>query len=286
MYSANFEYFRPATLAEAISILSQNKDAKLLAGGHSLIPAMKMRLATPVALVDIGRIKELSGISFANGKLTIGAMTTQGAIATSDVVKKNCPILAEASAQVGDTQVRNRGTIGGSIAHADPAADVPTVMVALDATFTATGPGGSRDIPASAFFTSLLTTALNADEVLTSITINTSGLGKGGAYLKHPHPASGYAVVGVAAVVGLDGGKCAGVRVAIGGSVANPIRVSAAEAALNGQAPSESTIAAAAAKAGDVKANMSDWYASSEYRQSLATTLTKRALMKAAERAQ
>lgn len=285
MYSANFEYFRPATLAEAISILSQNKDAKLLAGGHSLIPAMKMRLATPVALVDIGRIKELSGISFANGKLTIGAMTTQGAIATSDVVKKNCAILAEASAQVGDTQVRNRGTIGGSMAHADPAADVPTVMVALDATFTATGPGGSRDIPASAFFTSLLTTALNANEVLTSITINTSELGKGGAYLKHPHPASGYAVVGVAAVVGLDGGKCAGVRVAIGGSVANPIRVSATESALNGQAPSEATIAAAAAKAGDVKANMSDWYASSEYRQSLATTLTKRALMKAADRA-
>ena len=286
MYSANFEYFRPATLAEAISILSQNKDAKLLAGGHSLLPAMKMRLAQPVALVDIGRIKELSGINFSGGKLTIGAMTTQAAIAASEVVKKNCPILAEASAQVGDAQVRNRGTIGGSIAHADPAADLPTVMVALDATFTATGSGGSRDIPASAFFTSLLTTALKADEVLTAITINTSGLGKGGAYLKHPHPASGYAVVGVAAVVGLDGGKCAGVRVAIGGSVANPVRVSAAESALNGKEPSEANIAAAAAKAADVKASMSDWYASSEYRQSLATTLTKRALMKAAERAQ
>jgi carbon-monoxide dehydrogenase medium subunit len=285
MYSANFEYFRPATLAEAISILSQNKDAKLLAGGHSLIPAMKMRLAQPVALVDIGRIKELSGINFANGQLTIGAMTTQGAIAASEVVKKNCPILAEASGQVGDTQVRNRGTLGGSLAHADPAADVPTVMVALDATLTATGPGGRRDIPASAFFTSLLTTALQADEVLTSITINTSGLGKGGAYLKHPHPASGYAVVGVAAVVGLDGGKCAGVRVAIGGSVANPVRVSAAESALNGQEPSEANIAAAAAKAAEVKASMNDWYASAEYRQSLATTLTKRALTKAAERA-
>lgn len=286
MYSANFEYYRPATLAEAISILSQNKDAKLLAGGHSLIPAMKMRLAQPAALVDIGRIKELSGISFTNGKLTIGAMTTQGAIAASDVVKQHCVILAEASGQVGDIQVRNRGTIGGSLAHADPAADVPTVMVALDATFTATGPGGSRDIPASAFFTGLLTTALNADEVLTSITINTGGLGKGGAYLKHPHPASGYAVVGVAAVVGLDGGKCAGVRVAIGGSISNAMRVKAAEDALNGKAPSDAHIAAAAAKVGEVPANMSDWYASSDYRQSLAVTLVRRALTTAAGRAQ
>lgn len=285
MYSANFEYFRPATLAEAISILSQNKDAKLLAGGHSLIPAMKMRLAQPVALVDIGRIKELSGIKFSGGKLTVGAMTTQAAIAASDDVKKHCAILAETSAQVGDTQVRNRGTIGGSIAHADPAADMPTLMVALDATLTATGPGGSRDIPASAFFTGLLSTALKADEVLTSITIDTGSLGKGGTYLKHPHPASGYAVVGVAAVVGLNGGKCSGVRVAIGGSVANPVRVSAAEAALNGQEPSEANIAAAAAKAAEVKASMSDWYASSEYRQALATTLTKRALATAAERA-
>ena len=285
MYSANFEYFRPATLAEAISILSQNKDAKLLAGGHSLLPAMKLRLAQPAALVDIGRIKELSGISFANGKLTIGALTTQAAIAASEVVKQNCAILAEAAAQVGDVQVRNRGTIGGSLAHADPAADLPTVMVALDATFTATGPGGNRDIAASAFFTGLLTTALNANEVLTSITINIGGLGKGGAYLKHPHPASGYAVVGVAAVVGLDGGNCAGVRVAIGGSVANPARASAVETALNGKAPSADNIAAAAAKAGEVQATLHDTYASNEYRQSLGVTLTKRALMKAAERA-
>jgi len=286
MYSANFEYYRPATLAEAISILSQNKDAKLLAGGHSLLPAMKLRLAQPAALVDIGRIKELSGISFANGKLTIGAMTTQGAIAASEVVKQNCAILAEAAGQVGDTQVRNRGTIGGSMAHADPAADVPIVMVALDATFTVTGPGGSRDIPASAFFTGLLTTALKADEVLTAITINTSGLGKGGVYLKHPHPASGYAVVGVAAVVGLDGGKCAGVRVAMGGSVSSATRVKAAEDALNGKAPSDVHIAAAAAKVGDVPVTMSDWYASSDYRQSLAVTLVKRALTTAAGRAQ
>lgn len=283
MYSTNFEYYRPSTLAEAISILNQNQDAKLLAGGHSLIPAMKLRLAQPAALVDIGRLKELSGISLSDGKLTIGALTTQAMIAASDVVRQNAAALADAAAQVGDQQVRNRGTLGGSLAHADPAADAPTVIVALDATLTATGPGGSRDIAASAFFTGLLSTALNANEVLTSISI--SALGKGGAYVKHPHPASGYAVVGVAAMISLSGGKCSSVRLAIGGSVSNPVRVKAAEDALLGQEPTEANIAAAAAKASEVTATMSDTYASADYRQHIASVMAKRALMSAAQRA-
>lgn len=283
MYSTNFEYYRPSTLAEAISILNQNQDAKVLAGGHSLLPAMKLRLAQPAAVVDIGRLKELNGIALSGGKLTIGALTTQAAIAASDVVRQNAAALADAAGMVGDAQVRNRGTLGGSLAHADPAADAPTVIVALDATLTAMGPGGSRDIPASAFFTGLLTTALNADEVLTAISI--SALGKGGAYVKHPHPASGYAVVGVAAIVTLEGGKCASVRIALGGSVSNPVRASAAEAALTGQEPTEANIAAAAAKVGDIQATMSDTYASADYRQHIASVMAKRALMAAAQRA-
>jgi carbon-monoxide dehydrogenase medium subunit len=287
MYAANFDYYRPKTVAEAVELLRKNKDARVLAGGHSLLPQMKLRVSAPSALVDIGRVKGLSGIKAGKKDVTIGALTTHAMIAGSDALKKACPILAEAAALIGDTQVRNRGTIGGSLAHADPAADYPTVIVALGATLTATGPTGAREIEAGKFFKDLFTTALKSGEILTSISVPAYGNlpGMGSAYLKHRHPASSYAVVGVAAMVGLEGGKVTRVSLVVGGITANPARATAVEKALTGQAPTADNIAAAAEKVGEIKATMSDAYASGEYRAHLAQVMAKRALTTAAERA-
>jgi len=288
MYSANFDYYRPATLAEAVALLGQHQGAKVLAGGHSLLPAMKLRATAPSAIVDIGRIKGLAGISVAGDMLKIGALTTHDAIAASEVVKARCPILAETAMLIGDQQVRNRGTIGGSLAHADPASDFPTVIVALKATLTATGPDGERKIPAEQFFTDLFTTALGPEEILTSISVVSYGSKKniGGAYLKHRHPASNYSVVGVAAVLELKNGKCSAADLVIGGATANPVRVKEAEKILTGQTPDEANLDMAAEKVNGAITNpLSDFYASGEYRTHLAKVLAKRALMKAVERA-
>jgi carbon-monoxide dehydrogenase medium subunit len=288
MYTSEFEYHRPATLAEAFAILSQNKDAKVLAGGHSLLPAMKLRVSSPGALVDIGRLSDLSGISVSGNSVKIGALTTHAAVAASADLAKACPILAETASMIGDTQVRNRGTIGGSAAHADPAADYPTVLMALDATLTATSASGARDITAANFFTDIFTTALGAGEILTAVTVPAYNLlpHMGGSYLKHRHPASSYAVVGVAAMIGLEGGKVSRTSICVGGVAGMPVRCSDAEAALTGQAPTAENIAAAAAKvAGALKNAHGDHYASAEYRVHLASVLAKRALLKAAERA-
>jgi carbon-monoxide dehydrogenase medium subunit len=286
MYAAHFDYHRPKTLAEATRLLQANKDAKLLAGGHSLLPAMKLRIAGPGTLVDIGALKELTGISLDGTALRIGALTTHREIATSSVVKASCPVLAEAAAEIGDLQVRNRGTIGGSLAHADPAADFPTVMVALGASLSAAGPTGSREIAADAFFKDLFTTVLGSVEILTTVRVPTYAKGTGAAYLKHRHPASSYAVVGVAAIVHLAGGKCTRVSVVVGGATVNPVRAQAAEATLSGQAPTGAALAAAAAKVAEaIKDPLSDYYASGEFRTHLATVMSKRALTEAVARA-
>jgi len=288
MYAANFDYHRPKTVAEAVKLLGKNKNARVLAGGHSLLPQMKLRVAQPTALVDIGRIKTLSGIKATKTALKIGALTTHAEVAASRVVQKLCPVLAETAALIGDVQVRNRGTIGGSLAHADPAADYPTVIVALEATITATGPKGSRDIPADKFFKDLFTTALRPAELITSVSVPAYGgmQGMGGAYLAHEHPASSYAVVGVAALVGLKNGTCARVSLVVGGATANPVHAAAAEQALTGQEPTDANVAAAAKQvAGAISDPLSDTYASGEYRTHLATVLARRALMMAAQRA-
>src|SRR3990172_7236579 len=286
MYAANFDYYLPKTVAEAVELLRKNKNARVLAGGHSLLPSMKLRVSTPAALVDIGRLKGLAGIKVGKKEVKIGALTTHAMIAGSEALRKACPILAEAAALVGDVQVRNRGTLGGSLAHADPAADYPTVMMAVEATITATGPKGDREVGADKFFKDLFTTALKPGEILTSVSVPAYGgmKGMGGAYLKHRHPASSYAVVGVAAMVGLKNGKVARVSLVVGGATANPMHAQAAEAALMGMAPDEANIAAAADKV-DIQATMSDTYASAEYRSHLAKVLAKRALMVAAQRA-
>ncbi len=283
MYSANFDYYRANSLSEAVSLLASHPGAKLLAGGHSLLPQMKLRVAQPSALVDIGRVAELRGLTHDGGVLRIGALTTHNTVATSAVVREHCPILAQAAAQIGDQQVRNRGTIGGSVAHADPAADLPTVLVALGATMTATGPNGSRDIAAGEFYTDLFTTALGEDEILTSVAVPAYGSGAAGAYAKHEHPASGYAVVGAAVMLMASGGNCTGAHIAVGGATANPVRASAAEAALVGQPLSAANLAAAAAKAAAAIVNpLSDYYASAEFRTHLATVMVKQALTEAA----
>jgi carbon-monoxide dehydrogenase medium subunit len=287
MYSSNVDYYRATSVADAVKILGKNKNAKLLAGGHSLIPAMKLRVANPAMLVDIAHIKALSGIKVTKKEVRIGALTTHAAVARSEEIRAACPILAEAAEQIADPQVRNRGTIGGSLANADPASDYPTLITALDATLTVVGPNGERAIPAAKFFKDLFTTSLKRDELLTTITVPAYGNmpGMGGAYLKHRHPASSYAVVGVAALIGLENGNVSRVVVVVGGVTANPTHAKSVESTLNGKEPSEANIADAAEMMA-IEATLGDSYASPEYRAHLAKVLAKRALMLAAERAQ
>ena len=274
-------------MSDAVKALEKNKGAKLLAGGHSLIPAMKLRVAYPPMLVDIGHVKGMNGIKVSRKEVKIGALTTHAAVAASEELKQACPILVEAAALIADPQVRNRGTIGGSLANADPASDYPTLITALDATLIATGPKGEREIEARKFFKDLFTTSLKRDEVLTSIIVPSYGYrpGMGGAYLKHRHPASNYAVVGVAALIGLEDGKVARAVVVVGGATANPVHAKSVESSLKGKEPTEETIAAATAQM-DIDATLGDAYASSEYRAHLAKVMAKRALLLAAERAQ
>lgn len=286
MYSSNVDYYRATSVSDAVQALQKYKGAKLLAGGHSLIPAMKLRVANPPMLVDIGRIKTLHGIKVSKKEVKIGALTTHAAVAASQELKAACPILVEAAAQIADPQVRNRGTIGGSLANADPAADYPTLTMALGATFTITGPKGERVIEAGKFFKDLLTTALKRDEVLTAITVPAYGNmpGMGGAYLKHRHPASSYAVVGVAALIGLENGKVTRTAVVVGGATANPVHARSVESALTGLEPTEANISAAVDNM-NIEATLGDPYASAEYRAHLAKVMARQALMLAAERA-
>ncbi|MBI3912994.1 MAG: xanthine dehydrogenase family protein subunit M [Chloroflexi bacterium] len=286
MFPAKFEYHAPKTVKEAVALLAKNKKAKLLAGGHSLLPAMKVRLAQPGALVDIGKIKGLAGIKVAKSGTTIGALTTHATIAASKELAKQCPAITEAASQIGDAQVRNRGTIGGSLAHADPAADFPAVMLALGAEFAAVGPKGQRTIKAGDFFKSLLTTALKSNEVLTAIRIPPHQPRTGCAYVKYPHPASRYAVVGVCAWVALDeNGNCAKASIGVTGAAATATRARATEKMLEGKKLDGATIAAASAKAADSLDCMSDIFASAEYRAHLVQVYTARALKAAAARA-
>jgi carbon-monoxide dehydrogenase medium subunit len=287
MYSDHFAYFRPRTLAEASALLKKHKGSRVIAGGHSLLPAMKFRLANPKALVDLAGIKGLCGVQTRGKTIWIGATTTHAEVAASPILRKTCPMLAETALQIGDIQVRNRGTIGGSVAHADPAADFPTALVALGATIVARGPKGERKIPAEEFFVDLFTTALKTGEIVIAILVAPYGRGTGASYSKHPHPASRYAVAGVAAVVeiGKDG-SCVSASLVVGGATATPVRVAAAEAALAGRKPDAAAISDAAAKiAAAIPDPMGDTYASGEFRVHLATVLAKRALTAAFERA-
>jgi carbon-monoxide dehydrogenase medium subunit len=286
MYPASFEYHRAATVEEAVGLLTRYKDdAKLLAGGHSLVPMMKLRLAQPKHLIDIGRVHGLAGIREEGGHFVIGALTTHFAVESSAAVRQKCPMLSEAAALIGDPQVRNHGTIGGSVAHADPAADWPAVLLALGGELRAVGPKGARTIKVDDFFKDLFTTALGPDEVLTEIRIPAGGHG-GAAYMKHPHPASRFAVAGVAAAIALDGsGKCTAARVGITGVGSHAVRAKGVEAALTGKALDATTIAAASQKAAEGIDINADLQGSVEYKAHLTRVYTRRALERAVERA-
>jgi carbon-monoxide dehydrogenase medium subunit len=278
MYAANFDYHRPSTLDEAIALLARHGDeAKVLAGGHSLIPAMKLRLARPSVVVDIARIANLSDVREAGGRIAIGALATHQAIESSALLNAKCPLLAETAATIGDVQVRNKGTIGGSLAHADPAADYPAAILALDAEIEVAGPKGRRTIRAADFFVDLLQTALAPDEIITEVRVPVTA--RTVAYVKTEQKASGFALAGVAVVVGADG-----VRIGVTGIAAKAYRASAAEQALAGKR-SPDAIAAAALHAADGVDPLSDIHASSTYRAHLAQVNTKRALERALARA-
>ena len=276
MYAASFDYQRPTTIDEAIALLAKHgDDAKVLAGGHSLIPAMKLRLARPRIVIDIARIANLSDIREVGGRIAIGALTTHRAVETSALLKSKCPLLAETAAVIGDVQVRNKGTIGGSLVHADPAADYPAAILALDAEIEVAGPRGRRTIRAADFFVDLLQTSLAADEILTEVRV--SATPRTVAYIKTEQKASGFALAGVAVVVGAEG-----IRIGVTGVAATAYRAAAAEQVLAGQSsPSAETIALAAARAADGVDPLSDIHASAEYRAHLARVNTRRALEKA-----
>ena len=287
MFAPSFDYYRAGAVREALALMQQHPGAKFLAGGHSLIPLLKLRLTAPTALIDIGRIPELKGIASSGGTIRIGALTTHAELATSPVLTAECPMLCDAAGHIGDAQVRNCGTIGGNVAHADPASDLPTVLVALDARFVVASSKGERTVTASEFFQGMMTTALDASEILTAIEVPSKKTGQGMAYIKFSHPASRYAVIGAAAVVTMKGGSCEAAQVAIGGLVPVPARLRDVEAAVKGARPSQDVTAKAAAEAtkqlgGDI---LGDVFASAEYRKAIAPVYVKRALAAAFQRA-
>ena len=284
MYSPEFDYYRAGSVSEAAGLLRKYPGAKVLAGGHSLIPLLKLRLAAPAAVIDIGRIRELKGITVKDGTIRIGAMTTHAELAASPQLAETCLALAQAAAGIGDPAVRNRGTIGGNVVHADPASDLPTVLAALDARLTVEGPDGKRTLGVGEFFQGMMTTALKEHEILTGIEIPVHSKGETSAYVKFAHPASRYAVIGVAAALTSNGGKCSASRIAIGGMVPKPLRTSSVERALVGKELSAENIANAASLISKDLGDdvLGDIFASEQYRRAVAPVWMKRALMQAA----
>jgi aerobic carbon-monoxide dehydrogenase medium subunit len=286
MYPASFGYLTPRSIQETLDLLAQHgDDAKLLAGGHSLIPAMKLRLAEPRYLIDISQLPGLSGVRTEGQEIVIGALTVHADVAASDLVQRRVPGLADAASRIGDVQVRNRGTIGGSVAHADPGADFPVILTALGASFGLTSPTGTRTVEADDFFVDIFTTALAPDEIVTEIRVPIPASGSGTGYAKLGHPASGYVVVSAAVLItrGADG-TCTAARVAVGGLAGSPVRARATESALQGQQLTPDSIAAAAAHAADGTDPDDDPYAPADYKRHVATIYARRAIESAVGR--
>ena len=288
MIPAAFEYHAPKTLDEALRLVQRHGDeAKLLAGGHSLLPLMKLRLATPRYVIDIGHLRGMSYIREENGIIAIGALTTHAEIESSALLAANCPLLPQTAAQIGDVQVRNRGTIGGSLAHADPGADYPAAILALDAEMIAANTAGTRTIPARDFFVDMLTTQLHPGEILTQIRIPPRPGQSGAAYEKLHQPASGFAIVGVAAnvVLGKGGKSIEQAAIGITGLAAKAFRAEAVERALAGKTISEKLIDDASRNAAQGVEPLSDLHASGEYRREMARVFTRRAITRAIDSA-
>ena len=280
MHPANFDYHRASSIDEAESLWKENSDASFLAGGHSLIPAMKLRLSDPGTLVDISGIDDLKGISRDGDTIRIGALTTHTEVGSSDVVKDGCSALSEAAGMIGDPQVRNRGTIGGNVAHADPASDYPGILMALGATIVTS----SRSIVVDDFFTGLFETALNDGEVITEIQVPAIGSGSGSAYTKFFNPSSRYAVVGVGALVSKSNGSCSSCRIGVTGAADHAFRASVAEEILQGSDLGDDAVAASAAKVADGQEMLGDLSASANYRNHLCGVMAKRAIVEAVSR--
>jgi aerobic carbon-monoxide dehydrogenase medium subunit len=278
MYPAEFDYYRPESVSDAIKLLQDNPEAKLLAGGHSLLPVMKLRLAQPTALIDISRLSELKGIREDGDTIVIGAMTTYHELMNDSNVKQKLPALVEAADNVGDVQVRNLGTIAGACAHCDPASDFPAILLSLDAEIKSVGPNGERTQPASEFFMDMFTPNLEPEEVVTEIRIpNVSNIANA-TYIKFAHPASGYAIVGIGAVRTSSGD----VRLSVTGSVPIAARMTAVEQEISGKDLTADNIKAAVEKAGDGLDFIGDIHASDEYRAHLTKVYARRALEKIA----
>lgn len=285
MFPATFDYHRAQSLDEALRLLQDHPDAKLLAGGHSLIPMMKLRLAQPPALIDIGRVAELTGVNHSGSTITIGALTTHAEIASSPVIRDHAPLVAEAASQIADPAVRNKGTIGGNLSHADPGSDLPAVMVAADGVIHFRSPDGERQTRAAEFFLDLMMTDLRPNEILSAVEIPVAAQRSGSCYLKFEHPASGYAVCGAAAAVEFDSsGNCQKCRLVFNGVKEIPWDASEACQELIGTGLDEAAVKNALDGL-QITDPMGDTYASGPYRVHLAKIYGRRALLKAAERA-
>lgn len=287
MIPASFDYARPKTVAEAVSLLGQNPEAKILAGGHSLIPMMRFRMATPAMLIDINELQDLSYIKEEGDWLEIGAMTREADLDRSDVVQKRYPLLADTARVVADPLVRNMATVGGNIAHADPANDHPATMLAYGVEVTAAGPKGERTIAIGDFFVDAFTTALNHDEILTAIRIPRAVSRSGGAYFKLERKVGDYATAAVAVQIALNGDdKVANAGIGLTNLGLTPIKATAAENALKGNVLDDDTIKEAARLASEAAEPIEDHRGTEEYKRHLVRTLTTRALRKAKERAE
>jgi carbon-monoxide dehydrogenase medium subunit len=283
MIPTAFDYERATSVDDAVAKLREAEGGKLIAGGHSLLPLMKLRLSEPRRLIDIARIPELRGIREKDGRIEIGAATTHHEVTTSPVLRQLCPMLADAAGTIGDQQVRNRGTIGGSLAHADPSADYPAAMLVLDAELQLAGPNGSRVVKAQDFFLDLFTVDLAADEMIVSVRFTPV---RTAAYAKLYQRASHYAIVGVAAALQLNGGTIPSARIGLTGACASARRLTNVEQALTGSQASEQTLAAAARLAGDDLDHVNaDIHASADYRRAMVAVFARRALVAALARA-
>jgi len=287
MYPASFEYHTPTTLAEAIALLGRYGDeAKVISGSQSLIPLMKLRLAQPAHVVDLRKVDGLTGVREVQGAIQIGALTTHAALAKSELLRAKLPMAAEAAGQIGDAQVRNLGTVGGSLAHADPSADWPAVLTALDASVVVAGPQGERTLKVEQLILGPLTTALEPGEILTQVRVALPPARTAGAYEKLPHPASRFAVVGVAAEISLDARNTVQwSRIAITGLGSKVTRATGVERALHGKAADPAAIKSAAARAAEGLELRADLSGSAAYKAQLAAVYTERAALRAVSRA-
>ena len=283
MIPVAFDYTKPSSVDEAIqALVAGGEDAKVISGGQSLMPVLRLRMAAPSVLVDVGGIAEMNGVSDGGDHILIGSNTTHHDVMNNDLVKQNAGLLAMTAATVADPQIRHRGTLGGSLAHADPAGDLPTAALALDCVMVAQGPKGRREIAAKDFFVDYFTSALEPDEILVAIKVPKMGADWGYHYEKFNRTAQAWATVGVAAAVKRQNGTITEARVALTNMGPSPVRASSVESALAGAAASSDAIAAAAANAADGTRPTSDLHASAEFREHLAKVLTKRAVAQAA----